>query len=79
MMCKGFKGWLADVLRLPRGTHITVPGGATLIMPSGAVINTLNVVGGTVEYSPGSLPTSAGDLRRHPEKMGEGWTVCQAT
>ena len=45
------KKWLAAVLGLPTGQHITVPTGAMLIMPRGSTVDTLNVSGGSVQFT----------------------------
>lgn len=45
-----WKRWLARVLGVKGGLRITIPPGATLIMPVGSVVDTINIVGGTVQY-----------------------------
>lgn len=43
--------WIAKVCGIKGGVTVTVPPGATLIVPDNRTIDTINVVGGTVNLT----------------------------
>lgn len=45
-----FKRWLARVLGVKGGLSITIPPGATLIMPPDSVVEVANIAGGSLRY-----------------------------
>ncbi len=68
------KRWIAKLLGIKPGLTVTIPPGAVLIMPVGATVDTMNVVGGNVYWT-----SDIEDTAKTVKLAVEGtihWDVC---
>lgn len=69
--------WLVRVLGVKTGLTIVIPPGATLFMPQGSTVETINVAGGTLNYGDGRMgvePLPKIDLTTcDPRGSAAGW------